>query len=256
MPVLRRRRRWKKRWLRPPPVSRTLHGLQVGVRQAGVGDQARRGRAGRGEALLQAEAEVEVRELRLAVGPPGPVPAVEVRVLGVDGAAHVVRGAGDGDDPRGRRPRRSAGISSAVSAKWPRWSTPNCISKPSSVRRSGIPITPALLTSRSIVSWAARIGSAASRTDASEPRSSATTSSDGVGDGARGCPRPRRPPSPGCARPSPRARPRRPARARSPARGRRSRRSRPRCGRSGRGCQRPSSPLRSPLIECSFSAAL
>ena len=34
-------------------------------------------------------------------------------------------------------------------AKWPRWLVPNCISKPSAVRRRGRAITPALLTSTS-----------------------------------------------------------------------------------------------------------
>src|SRR4051794_40619898 len=77
--------------------------------------------------------------------------------------------------------RRRAGRSSAVSAQWPRWLVPNCISKPSAVRRSGMPITPALLTRRSSVSWAARMRSAAARTEAWFERSSSTTSSDASG---------------------------------------------------------------------------
>ncbi len=81
--------------------------------------------------------------------------------------------------------RSSAGSSSAVSVQWPRWSTPNCISKPSTVRASAIAITPALLTSRPRVSWPARICPAASFTDACEDRSSATSSSEASGTAAR-----------------------------------------------------------------------
>lgn len=44
---------------------------------------------------------------------------------------------------------RSVGSSSPVSAKWPRWFVPNCVSKPSAVVPYGSAITPALLTSRS-----------------------------------------------------------------------------------------------------------
>ena len=43
----------------------------------------------------------------------------------------------------------NSGSSRAVSAKWPRWFTPNCISAPSPVRASSIAMSPALLTSRS-----------------------------------------------------------------------------------------------------------
>jgi hypothetical protein len=48
--------------------------------------------------------------------------------------------------------RSSAGSSCAVNAQCPRWSTPSCISNPSTVRRCGIAITPALFTRTSITS--------------------------------------------------------------------------------------------------------
>ena len=59
----------------------------------------------------------------------------------------------------------SAGSSRAVSTQWPRWLTPSCISKPSSVRRSGCAIRPALLTRMSMRSCSARTASAAARTE-------------------------------------------------------------------------------------------
>ena len=71
-----------------------------------MSDQARRRSAPRLEQPLQPDPEVEVGELRLAVGPPRAVVALEVRVAGVDGAAHVVGGARDADDPRGVRPQQ------------------------------------------------------------------------------------------------------------------------------------------------------
>jgi hypothetical protein len=74
--------------------------LQVGVRQPGMRDQARCARAGAFELTLKPEAEVEVGELRLAVGAPRAVATVEVRVGRVDGAAHMVRRARHGHDPR------------------------------------------------------------------------------------------------------------------------------------------------------------
>ena len=77
--------------------------------------------------------------------------------------------------------RSSAGSRCAVNAQCPRWSTPSCISKPSTVVRSGIAITPALFTSRSTRSCAARICCAASATTARLPRSSGTTSSEAAG---------------------------------------------------------------------------
>src|SRR5215469_1720844 len=82
---------------------------------------------------------------------------------------------------RAPRVRSSAGSSRAVNAQCPRWSTPNCISKPSAVLASGIPITPALLISRSMLLCAAMICAAAARTDACEARSSATSSSAASG---------------------------------------------------------------------------
>src|ERR1700744_1420718 len=68
--------------------------------------------------------------------------------------------------PRDPGVRSSAGSRSAVSVQWPRWSTPNCISKPSTVRASAMAITPALLIRRSRWSWAARICPTARRPDA------------------------------------------------------------------------------------------
>ena len=68
-----------------------------------------------------------------------------------------------------------------MSAKCPRWFTPSCISNPSSVRRSGMAIKPALLTRMSILGWSARIRAAASRTEASDARSSGCDSSEASG---------------------------------------------------------------------------
>jgi hypothetical protein len=68
-----------------------------------------------------------------------------------------------------------------VSAKWPRWFTASCISNPSSVRRSGMAITPALLTRMSILGWPAAIWAAASRTERWDARSSDCSSSDASG---------------------------------------------------------------------------
>jgi hypothetical protein len=65
-----------------------------------VGDQALRAGAGGGESPLQAEAEVEVGELGLPVGLPGPVAALQVGVARIYFAAHVVRSARDRDDAR------------------------------------------------------------------------------------------------------------------------------------------------------------
>lgn len=65
--------------------------------------------------------------------------------------------------------------SSPVSAKWPRWLVPNCISKPSRVVCLGVYITPALLISRSMRSSRDRSAAAAVRTESSEVRSSACT---------------------------------------------------------------------------------
>jgi hypothetical protein len=65
-----------------------------------VRDQALRGDAGLLELLLQAEGEVEVGRLRLRVGAPRPVAALEVRIARVDGAAEEPGGAGDRDEPR------------------------------------------------------------------------------------------------------------------------------------------------------------
>ncbi len=70
---------------------------------------------------------------------------------------------------------RSAGSSAPVSAKWPRWFTPNCISKPSAVRRRGNAITPALATSTSTPAPSDTIRSANARTDANDARSSTST---------------------------------------------------------------------------------
>src|SRR3954452_4546697 len=74
-----------------------------------------------------------------------------------------------------RAPGRSssAGSSSPVSAKWPRWFVPSCISNPSAVVRRGSAITPALLKSRSRSPSHAL---ANSRTDARSARSRRATS--------------------------------------------------------------------------------
>ena len=63
-------------------------------------DEAGRARAGVLQLALKPQAEVEVRQLGLAVGAPWPVAAVKVRVRPVDGAAHVMGRAGHGHDPR------------------------------------------------------------------------------------------------------------------------------------------------------------
>ena len=77
--------------------------------------------------------------------------------------------------------RSSAGSRCAVNAQWPRWSTPSCISNPSTVVRCGIAITPALFMRMSTRSWPASTLSAAAATDERSPRSSGTTSSDAAG---------------------------------------------------------------------------
>src|SRR5919201_3751914 len=69
-----------------------------------------------------------------------------------------------------------------VRAKCPRWLVPRCSSNPSSVRRRGAAITPALLMRRSSPSWARVKPSANVRTDDRRARSSGTSS--GVGPDA------------------------------------------------------------------------
>ena len=61
----------------------------------------------------------------------------------------------------------------------------NCISNPSSVWRSGIPMTPALLIRRSIRGRSPMTRSAKERIDVSEERSSRRTSTDASGISAR-----------------------------------------------------------------------
>jgi len=73
------------------------------VRQTRMRDQALSPHAGRREALLEPEPEVEVGELRLAVRLPGSVAPLQMWVLGIDATAHVVSGARHRDDARGRR---------------------------------------------------------------------------------------------------------------------------------------------------------
>ncbi|OAR25684.1 hypothetical protein A8W25_08990 [Streptomyces sp. ERV7] len=74
------------------------------------------------------------------------------------------------DTTRAAGAARSRDRSRPVSAKWPRWFTPNCRSKPSVVLPYGSAITPALLTRRSSVSW--RYVSAKARTEDRSARSS------------------------------------------------------------------------------------
>ncbi len=69
----------------------------------------------------------------------------------------------------------SASSSSPVNAKCPRWFVPNCSSNPSCVVRRGVYITPALSISRSMRGCLPRNASDASRTDASDDRSSRWT---------------------------------------------------------------------------------
>src|SRR5216683_1923624 len=61
--------------------------------------------------------------------------------------------------------------SSPVRAKCPRWLVPNCSSNPSRVVCLGVSITPALLTSKSILGCLARSSPAAARIESSEVRS-------------------------------------------------------------------------------------
>ncbi len=75
--------------------------------------------------------------------------------------------------------------SSPVSAKWPRWFVPICISKPSTVARFGTAITPALFTS---TATSPSMLSAKPRTEDRSARSSRRTSvSPGI-DAAATCP--------------------------------------------------------------------
>ena len=101
------------------------------------------GRAGRLEAALQLGHEQQVGELGLPVGAVALVAALPIEVVEPD-PADAVRAGRDDDDAVGMR-----GSSRLVSAKWPRWLVPICISNPSAVRCSGTFITPALLISTS-----------------------------------------------------------------------------------------------------------
>lgn len=63
-----------------------------------------------------------------------------------------------------------------MSAKWPRWLVPICISKPSTVSRRGMAMTPALFTSTSRRGWSRRNRSAKARTEPRFATSSSATS--------------------------------------------------------------------------------
>src|SRR5690606_2442307 len=77
---------------------------------------------------------------------------------------------------------RAPGVASSrsrrrpVSAKWPRWFVPSCISKPSAVSRRGIAITPALLTRTCRAAWRLRKASAKAWIEARLARSSGSVS--------------------------------------------------------------------------------
>ena len=151
---------------RAPPSRRPLAHrprLQVGVRQPRVRDQALRRDPGAGELLLQPQPEVEVGHLRLRVRRPRPV--VPPSCAGRPGPATGPGAApcSSPSPPARPAPPSSAGSRCAVNAQCPRWSTPSCISNPSTVVRCGIAITPALFTRRSTRSCPASTFSRSSR---------------------------------------------------------------------------------------------
>src|SRR5262245_7831858 len=86
---------------------------------------------------------------------------------------------------RAGAPLRSAGASSAVSRKWPRWFVANCISQPSAVRASGQAITPALLSRRWRTECSASQPFAKARTLSGRSSASERTSRDADGCAAR-----------------------------------------------------------------------
>ena len=80
-----------------------------------------------------------------------------------------------------RVPAMNCPRSRMVSAKWPRWFVPNCVSNPSWVRPNGVNITPALFISTSMTGATSAICAAAARTLASEARSTTTVDSRAPG---------------------------------------------------------------------------
>ena len=74
------------------------------------------------------------------------------------------------------------GSSRLVSAKWPRWLVPVCISKPSLVRDSGTAMTPALLISTSI--WPSNPSAKACTEDRSARSSFCTSVSPAIAPAA------------------------------------------------------------------------
>ena len=78
----------------------------------------------------------------------------------------------------------SCGSSRPVSRNGPKWLVASWLSKPSTVRRYGVAMMPALLTSRSIEPYAAA-SAAADRTDDRSARSTTSRSSAASGTSAR-----------------------------------------------------------------------
>ena len=201
-------------WLRPPPVSSHADGLELGVRQAGMGDQALRRGARGGE--LAAGARGRSGSSPASPGRRRATARTCPRGGGcrVDGAAHVMGGARDGDDPRrvGAQQRRhqqrgERPVAEVVDAELHLEAVDRAAL--GDAHHAGV------VDSRSIFSCAARIvcGRLAHRRLRAEVERDELERR--VRDAPRGCPRRPRRPSPGCAPPSRRARRRPPAPARS-----------------------------------------
>src|SRR5438105_787136 len=97
--------------------------------------------AGSGGPALELAREEQVGELRLDMGEPPRVPHFSQSSKRILAARCTME---DTVTTREACARRRSGSSRPVSAKWPRWFVPNCISKPCLVCWWGMAITPAL----------------------------------------------------------------------------------------------------------------
>ena len=135
----------------------------------------------------------QVGQLRLAVRRPPSVAAIARRGL-ANGCARPSRAIDETVTGEGRRrARRSRGQEQPVSAKWPRWFVPNCISKPSAVRWCGYGHHPGVVDETIEPSTEESTSAAHRRTDDRSARSRGTRSRrrlgcrrrDGVESGGR-----------------------------------------------------------------------
>ena len=154
--------------------------LKICSRVAGMCRESSDRRAGCGQPTLELEGEQQVGQLRLLV--PGQARYVRFCQLRSSSEIEPPRCA-----PEATVTTRSVtcGSSRLVSAKWPRWLVPICNSKPSTVRLSGVLITPALLIN--MLSSPCQL-SAKARTEARSARSSRRTSQSPGTDSAAAAP--------------------------------------------------------------------